>query len=1238
MVNTCWSPAVTKPTNAQATNAENLHATPEIDAGDFTSNGDATSDCDLAGDVAGHRILTLIARGGMGAVYRALDLALHRTVAVKVVQSKFQGNPVAAARFLEEARITAQLQHPGIPPVHQIGTLPDGRPFLAMKLIKGRTLAELMEGTDWDLGRVAGIFEPLCHAVAYAHEHGVVHRDLKPQNVMVGRFNEVQVMDWGLARIRTTRPTTSAETTTASSFHDPRMATGSDQFETRAGSVLGTPAYMPPEQAIGAIGQVTERSDVFSLGAILCTMFTGQPPYVGGNGELTRQMAAQAKLDGAYARLAACGADPELVALCRRCLSPEPNDRPVDAGEVAKAVATLRAAADDRARNSELDRMRAQVEALALRRRRRMQVAVAACMSLLLAGSGAAAWVLDRQATQRRAEAGQRLDRNANALAALVGRCETALRADDAETAGAAIAEIDRRLPDGGGNELAARIERCRRDLALTKELDQIDIFRWTSVDSKLPANLAVTDQWRETLSGYGVGSADETAAAALEEALIRDRLLTVLDTWLVLSPNPWLRDLLRRVDSDDFRNLVRDALVAGTSAKLIELAGHASVSTQPVRFTSALAQIDSWSVERRRELLQSGLVLHPENLTMLMVLGNTYPLKQLDMAGHRVRWFQAAVAAHPKNVVARTNLGSALYHQNDLAGAVAVDREAIRLNPKIAMTRNNLGVALRAQGNLSAAMAEFQESVHLDPKLAMARNNLGAALEAQGEVAGAVAEYREAIRLDPKYATPRNNLGTALFNQKDLAGAVVEYREAVRLDPIDARFRNNLGLTLKALGELAPAVAEYREAVRLDPKDPSFRSNLGAALTAQGDLAGAVVEYREAVRLEPNDARSRNRLGLALKAFGDVAGAVAEYREAIRLDPSYARVHNNLGVALHAQGDPAGAVVEYREAIRLDPRYAMAHDNLGLALNDQGDLSGAAAAYREAIRLDPNLAAAHHHFARTLTAQKNIGGAVTEYREVIRLNPNDATAHFDLGNALYDQKDLAGAAAAYRESVRLEPKDARARNNLGAALTALGDLTGAVAEYRQAIRIDPKNVRSRNNLGLALRSHGDRAGALAAFQEAVRLDPNYAGAHLNLGNALAEMGILSGAIAEHREAIRLDPKDDAAHNNLARLLSTGPDRVRDGPKAVEHATRACELTVWKDPDSIDTLAAAFAAAGDFDKAVQTELKALTFPEFEKRKGKAARERLELYRKKRPYYSPVPVLRENGPTPRVLGK
>ena len=321
---------------------------------------------DLAATVAGrYQMEKEIARGGMAEVWRARDRNLDRALAIKVLQERFAGEPELERRFLEEAQITGQLQHPGIPPVHEIGTLPDGRPFLAMKLIKGRTLDELLAERSSpldELPRFLGIFETVCQTMAYAHSRGVIHRDLKPSNIMVGAFSEVQVMDWGLAKVlgrqeegepgfadSGTEPGTDASTVVPPAGED-----------TKAGAVMGTLAYMAPEQARGEVGQLDERCDVFGLGAILCVLLTGQPPYGRASRNEIQTRAVHGDLGEALDRLRASGADPDLLLFAGSCLAASREDRPRDAGAVAGRITAYLARVQERLRAAEVERAAAQ--------------------------------------------------------------------------------------------------------------------------------------------------------------------------------------------------------------------------------------------------------------------------------------------------------------------------------------------------------------------------------------------------------------------------------------------------------------------------------------------------------------------------------------------------------------------------------------------------------------------------------------------------------------------------------------------------------------------------------------------------------------------------------------------------------------------------------------------------------------------------------------------------------------
>jgi serine/threonine protein kinase len=227
-----------------------------------------------APDLAGtkYELRGRVGRGGMGTVWRAFDRELGREVALKVLSGP-EPRPGGEARLRTEAQVLARLEHPGLVPVHDLGMLPDGRLFYAMKLVRGRRLDEHVRGLRSPAARL-GVFLRICDAVAFAHAHGVIHRDLKPQNVMVGPFGEVLVLDWGVAKmLADPEPATPPPIAPP----PPREVDVEAATLTAAGTVLGTPGYMAPEQARGE-SAVGAAADVYALGALLSFLAGDDPP------------------------------------------------------------------------------------------------------------------------------------------------------------------------------------------------------------------------------------------------------------------------------------------------------------------------------------------------------------------------------------------------------------------------------------------------------------------------------------------------------------------------------------------------------------------------------------------------------------------------------------------------------------------------------------------------------------------------------------------------------------------------------------------------------------------------------------------------------------------------------------------------------------------------------------------------------------------------------------------------
>lgn len=273
-----------------------------------------------------YKLVKELASGGMGTVYVAEDPELTRLVAIKVLNVS-EVNDDTRRRMLREAQIIARLEHPGIVPVHDVGTLPDGRIYYSMKLVRGKRLDEYTRDVTSSKDRLRK-FQSVCDAVAFAHSHGVVHRDLKPQNIMVGAFGEVLVLDWGVAKIVREHESSFSEADTLPLLSNKARNFVNDETTTQ-GVVIGTPNYMSPEQASGENRIVDERSDVYSLGSILFFLLTNESPRLDASASVRRPREVNPKVTKAE------------EAVCLKAISADRASRYSSAAELASDIGNL---------------------------------------------------------------------------------------------------------------------------------------------------------------------------------------------------------------------------------------------------------------------------------------------------------------------------------------------------------------------------------------------------------------------------------------------------------------------------------------------------------------------------------------------------------------------------------------------------------------------------------------------------------------------------------------------------------------------------------------------------------------------------------------------------------------------------------------------------------------------------------------------------------------------------------
>ena len=964
------------------------------------------------------QLLGEIARGAMGAVLKGCDPDLGRDLAVKVLLEEHRHRPDLVRRFVEEAQIGGQLQHPGIVPVYELGVFGDARPYFTMKLVKGQTFTGLLAARpdpSSELPRFLETFLRVAQTMAYAHARGVVHRDLKPSNIMVGSFGEVQVMDWGLAKVLSRGGTADDRTIGGGDGPETAVATtrsDSDVDRSRAGSVLGTPSYMAPEQADGQVERVDERADVFALGSILCEILTGRPAFIGRSSDEVLGSARRADLSGAFARLESCGADGGLVRLARACLAPAQGDRLRDAQAVAdrmqahldgvhrriREVELARAAEAARAEEARATAAAAEGRARAERRARRMTAGLAATI-LIATALGVAGWrwvELDR--IRRKGLVSARVIAALQEATRLRGQAQKAAAGDLTPwvEAMAAADKAGELLEPGPDPELSAQIESLLADIAAEKGaaeaaargekadrilLDNLVDIRSSRSDdpdgSRADANYARTFQ-EAGIDVAGSPPAEAGARIKARPAAVVRAIAAALDDWAsvrrslrrdrhgalrlvavanAIDPAPWRVELRHALDVADRASRGQALRTLATSANL-----EAMPAVDLDLLGTALSEVgESQTAEG---VFRAGRRRFPDDVWLNYDLARL--LEERSRHEEAIRYYSIARALRPETALALTH---ALKQRGESDEALAVFEDLLRRRPDDGRNWASYGQLLQERGDrpgsvaaLGKGVAILRETVRLRPDDAKARSDLGFALTVQGKLAEAADALRIAIRLRPDDADPYTNLGAILIDaEHDYDGAVAALRTAIRLRPDAPNAHMNLGVALEFRGELTEAAAEFRTAIRLQPDDGKPYSNLGAALQLRGESAAAIAAYRTALRLAPDDARTHYNLGVAMQLRGDVAGATDAFRSAIRLRPDHAESHISLGgILCDVQHDYAGAADAFRSAIRLRPDDADAHTGLGLALGHQGELAEAADAFRIAIRLRPDHPEAH--------------------------------------------------------------------------------------------------------------------------------------------------------------------------------------------------------------------------------------------------------------------------------------
>jgi serine/threonine-protein kinase len=785
--------ALVRPASTQA--GEDAEVTTTYSVGKATSDGQR------------FRVLRPHARGGLGAIFVALDTELRREVALKQILDNHADDTTSRARFLLEAEITGGLEHPGIVPVYGLGTYPDGRPYYAMRFIRGDSLKQAIATFHSDqivhrdrgrrslaLRKLLRTFLDVCNAIDYAHSRGVLHRDLKPSNIIVGNHGETLVVDWGLAKaLGRTEPRLESE----ERLLVPSLSSGS--AETLPGSALGTPAYMSPEQAVGDLEHLGPWSDVYSLGATLYCLLSGRPPFE--NDDVGTVLRAVQKGHFAPPRAIDPTIDAALEAVCLKALALKPQDR----------YPTPRALAEDIERWTADEPVTAWREPIARRARRwarRNRTAMtAAAVAVLVALAGMASVL----AVQARANAGLKLSNDALLDAnTREGRANADLRA-------------------------ANERERARFSLALdavglfTGEVSEDLLLKEKPFEGLRTKLLRGAADFYGKLEGLLAGQTDRASLTALGRAY--DALGELTDN---IGSKPQALAVHRRALA------VRRELAGAPETD-------AATQADVARSLLAIGSIQYWTGD-----MSGALESYEETLGLAERLSANASADESIQAllGLALQRIGKLFADTSKPAAALESYERALEIRQKLAGA---HPDGAQLQSDLGTTYDEIGVLLIQSGKPAEALDAWKRGLEIRQKLAGAHPDVA---EFQTKLASSHERIAYRLLLDGNPAEALSALERVQPIRQQLADAnpnVTEFQFQL------SHSQQVMGWALKVAGKPAEALAAFERALAtmqeladINPNVPRWQSDLALSLESIGGIqlkAGRTAEGVASVR-----------------------------------------------------------------------------------------------------------------------------------------------------------------------------------------------------------------------------------------------------------------------------------------------------------------------------------------------------------------------------------------------------